>query len=86
MSPERRMEYALSDRRAQFRIAAENPAKMTRVAELIKSHPGASILIIGEYVTQIQSIARQFNLPPCQWALKISWIASSRRSWGCGRR
>ena len=63
MSPERRMEYALSDRRAQFRIAAENPAKMTRVAELIKSHPGASILIIGEYVTQIQSIARQFNLP-----------------------
>src|SRR5881227_1723118 len=40
MSPERRMEYALSDRRAQFRIAAENPAKMTRVAELIKSHPG----------------------------------------------
>src|SRR5439155_8317431 len=63
MSPERRMEYALSDRRAQFRIAAENSAKMTRVAELIKSHPGASILIIGEYVTQIQSIARQFNLP-----------------------
>ena len=27
MSAERRMEYALADRRAQFRIAAENPAK-----------------------------------------------------------
>ena len=43
MSPERRMDYALAGRRAQFRIAAENPAKMTRLRELLENHPSARI-------------------------------------------
>jgi DNA excision repair protein ERCC-3 len=38
MTPERRMEYALASRRAQLRIAAENPAKMTRVRQLLEQH------------------------------------------------
>ena len=63
MSPERRMEYALADRRAQFRIAAENPEKMTRLGALLESHPGRRILIIGEYLTQIEEIARKFRTP-----------------------
>src|SRR5437867_9667418 len=63
MSPERRMEYALSDRRAQFRIAAENPAKMMRLGELLEGHPRARILIIGEYLAQIEAIARKFRVP-----------------------
>jgi DNA excision repair protein ERCC-3 len=63
MSPERRMEYALADRRAQFRIAAENPAKIRRLAELLEGHPDARILIIGEYLAQIEAIAREFGLP-----------------------
>jgi DNA excision repair protein ERCC-3 len=63
MSPERRMEYALADRRAQFRLAAENPAKTTRLRKLVQDHPGARILIIGEYLAQIEAIAREFNLP-----------------------
>jgi len=63
MSPERRMEYALADRRSQFRIAAENPAKMMRLGELLEGHPGARILIIGEYLAQIEAIARKFRVP-----------------------
>ena len=63
MSPERQMEYALADRRTQFRIAAENPAKSGRLAELLKGHPDARILIIGEYLDQIEAIAREFALP-----------------------
>ena len=35
MSTGVRMEYALADRRSQFRIAAENPAKMDRLRELL---------------------------------------------------
>jgi DNA excision repair protein ERCC-3 len=62
MSPERRMEYALADRRTQFRIAAENPAKMTRLAELLDRHPGARVLIIGEYLAQIEKIAGTFRV------------------------
>src|SRR3989454_10622854 len=63
MSTERRMEYALADRRSQFRIAAENPAKMTRLGELLEGHPRARILIIGEYLAQIETIARKFRVP-----------------------
>src|SRR5437763_13304778 len=63
MSPGRRMEYALADRRAQFRIAAENPEKMTRLGELLESHPGARILIIGEYLAQIEAIAGKLRVP-----------------------
>lgn len=38
MSAARRMEYALADRRSQFRIAAENPAKLDRLRELLAAH------------------------------------------------
>jgi len=63
MGSERRMDYALAGRRAQFRIAAENPAKMTRLRELLENHPSARILIMGEYLAQIEAIARQFGVP-----------------------
>jgi DNA excision repair protein ERCC-3 len=63
MSPERRMEYALADRRSQFRIAAENPAKVARLHEILARHPGGSILIMGEYLSQVEAIARQIGAP-----------------------
>jgi DNA excision repair protein ERCC-3 len=63
MSAERRMEYALADRRSQFRIAAENPAKMTRLRELLASHSAGRILIMGEYLTQVEAVARQIGAP-----------------------
>jgi len=52
MSAERRMEYALAERRSQFRIAAENPAKMARLRALLASHSDGRILIMGEYLTR----------------------------------
>jgi DNA excision repair protein ERCC-3 len=42
MSAERRMEYAPADRRSQFRIAAENPAKLARLRELLAIHAGGA--------------------------------------------
>lgn len=46
ISGERRMEYALADRRSQFRIAAENPAKMARLRRLLERHPGYSYQVV----------------------------------------
>ena len=63
MSAGRRMEYALADRRSQFRIAAENPAKMARLRELLASHSEGRILIMGEYLTQVEAIAREIGAP-----------------------
>ncbi|MBM3286057.1 MAG: helicase [Candidatus Eisenbacteria bacterium] len=63
MSAERRMEYALADRRSQFRIAAENPAKMARLHRLLDRHSDGSVLIIGEYIAQVEAIAEEIGSP-----------------------
>ncbi len=63
MSPERRMEYALSDRRSQFRVAAENPAKLERLRRLLDDHPGSQVLIMGEFLSQVLAIAEELNAP-----------------------
>jgi DNA excision repair protein ERCC-3 len=63
MSAQRRMEYALADRRSQFRIAAENPAKLTRLRELLAIHAEGRVLIMGEYLSQVEAIAREIGAP-----------------------
>jgi DNA excision repair protein ERCC-3 len=57
------MEYALADRRSQFRIAAENPSKMDRLRELLAAHAEGRILIMGEYVAQVVAIAGEIGAP-----------------------
>lgn len=64
MAESLRMEYSLSPRRKQFRVAAENPDKLGIVREILRSYPDNRILIIGEYLSQLQAIADalKFNL------------------------
>ncbi|MBI5485826.1 MAG: DEAD/DEAH box helicase [Deltaproteobacteria bacterium] len=63
MDPARRMEYALADRRSQFRIAAENPAKALRLRRLLERHAAGRILVIGEYLAQVEAIAKEIGVP-----------------------
>lgn len=63
MSAERRMDYALADRRLQFRIAAENPAKMARLRDLLADHAEGRVLIMGGYLAQVEAIAREIGAP-----------------------
>lgn len=63
MSAGRRMEYALADRRAQFRIAAENPAKIVRLRRLLDDHPDGRVLVIGAYLAQVEAIAQEIGAP-----------------------
>jgi DNA excision repair protein ERCC-3 len=63
MSAKRRMAYALADRRARFRIAAENPAKLTRLRQLLRQHADGRVLVIGEYIAQVEGIARDIGAP-----------------------
>jgi len=63
MSPERRMEYALAPRRSQFRIAAENPAKTALLLGLLDRYRDGRVLIIGEYIAQVEAIAREIGAP-----------------------
>jgi DNA excision repair protein ERCC-3 len=61
--PVGQMEYALAAKRHQFRVAAENPRKNTVVQSLLAKLPGHRILIIGEYLDQLNALAKLTGLP-----------------------
>jgi len=55
--------YAHADKRQQFRIAAENPAKTGLVKQLLVNHTGEQILVIGQYISQLQKLAKDLDAP-----------------------
>jgi len=59
----RYVEYAQSTDRDRVRIASENPAKQAVVEELIERHKGESVLVIGQYITQLEKMAAELDLP-----------------------
>jgi DNA excision repair protein ERCC-3 len=63
MSEARKMDYALAERHAQFRIAAENPEKGTQVRAVLAHCPEGRVLIIGEYLSQLEVLARELSAP-----------------------
>ncbi|KJS50494.1 DNA repair helicase XPB [Desulfosporosinus sp. BICA1-9] len=63
MSKARRMDYALAEEKEKFRLAAENPLKMDKVSELIEQHRDDLVLVIGQYVRQLEMLARELNAP-----------------------
>lgn len=63
MSEERRLEYALAERRAQFRVAAENPEKIEHVRSILARCSQGRVLIIGEYLAQLEQLGRELSAP-----------------------
>ena len=58
-----RMDYAVADQRARFRIASENSLKQTVMDELLAGHPHDSILVIGQYLEQLRIIGERLQVP-----------------------
>ncbi|MCB2296314.1 DNA repair helicase XPB [Clostridium tagluense] len=58
-----KMEYAVGESAKKFRIASENYSKIAVLKNLINVHKNDSILIIGQYVQQLNIIAKELNLP-----------------------
>ena len=57
------LEYALATKRQKYRIASENPMKIDVVKGLIERHSDDFILIIGQYIDQLEEVAKLFDLP-----------------------
>jgi DNA excision repair protein ERCC-3 len=58
-----RERYHLAPKRAKFRIASENPAKLPVLRSILDEHAQDHILIIGQYVEQLRAIAREIDAP-----------------------
>lgn len=58
-----RMDYAIADQDARFRIAATADAKMPIIRALLKKHKGEPTLIIGQYLDQIEEVSQGLGIP-----------------------
>lgn len=58
-----RSQYAMAGARSKFRIASENPGKIPVLKKLIKRHPDGRILVIGQYIDQLEEVARHLRAP-----------------------
>ena len=63
LSSSERRDYALSDSRSRARLAAEASVKCDVVLYLVDKHRGDQILIIGQYLDQLEHIADQLQAP-----------------------
>ena len=57
------MAYALADETEKYRVAAENPAKLAVLERLVAEHAEDQVLIIGQYLDQLHSVAERFGAP-----------------------
>ncbi|MEP7199809.1 MAG: DNA repair helicase XPB, partial [Chloroflexota bacterium] len=58
-----RMMYAVADERDKYRVAAENPAKLIVLQQLLAKHRDDNVLVIGQYIEQLKGIARETGAP-----------------------
>ncbi|WP_201297489.1 hydroxymethylbilane synthase, partial [Bacillus altitudinis] len=56
-----RLEYAASSDDERYRLAATSPAKTPVVRELIEKHRGEQILVIGQYIDQLDELAASLD-------------------------
>ena len=58
-----RLEYALAEPRTKYRLAATNPRKLDTLKRLIAKHSDDRILIIGQYLDQLDHVAALLRAP-----------------------
>ena len=63
LPPEEEMLYAHAEKKDRFRIAAENSHKLELVREIICNHEDDNILVIGQFITQLEHLAEQLHAP-----------------------
>jgi DNA excision repair protein ERCC-3 len=58
-----RMTYAVADERDKYRVSAENPDKLVVLRQLLDKHRQDNVLVIGQYIGQLEGIARETGTP-----------------------
>ncbi|CEP69379.1 Helicase Ercc3 [Moorella glycerini] len=63
LPPEAQLDYAVAGERDKYRIAATNAAKEPIVEAIIRRHEGEQVLVIGQYLEQLERLARRLEAP-----------------------
>ena len=57
------IQYAVASQREKYRIASENPVKDSVVLQLVKRLPEDKILVIGQYLSQLEKLSSLLSAP-----------------------
>ncbi|WP_145408451.1 DNA repair helicase XPB [Paenibacillus xylanexedens] len=75
--------YLEAEGKHKFRLAAENPAKLDVIRRLLEHHRGLPALVIGQYLDQLETIAREIEAPLISGTMsqqeRVKWFAAFRR-------
>ena len=71
LPPSDRLEYAAATDDERYRLAASAPAKIDAVKELIAQHPDEQILVIGQYLDQLDTLSEALNAPQITGATPV---------------
>ena len=63
LGEEKEIEYAVADLRKKHRIASENPKKPEFVKMLVEKSPADKILVIGQYLSQLDELSKMLSCP-----------------------
>lgn len=63
LDPEDRLVYAVAGERDKYRIAATNKKKVELVQEILKRHSGDQVLVIGQYLDQLETLSKILDAP-----------------------
>jgi DNA excision repair protein ERCC-3 len=63
LPPAEKLKYLSLTPKKQIRLAYENPSKQPIVKELVQRHKGDQILIIGQYLSQVNFYSRYIGAP-----------------------
>ncbi|MDI9889728.1 MULTISPECIES: DNA repair helicase XPB [unclassified Microbacterium] len=67
-----RLEYAAAADEDRYRLAATAPAKIDVVRRLVDRHPGERVLVIGQYLDQIDELSEALDAPKITGATPVS--------------
>lgn len=63
LSDEEHLRYAVAGLRERHRIASENSLKNIIARQIVERSPNDKILVIGQYLSQLNSLAKDLNAP-----------------------
>jgi DNA excision repair protein ERCC-3 len=67
-----RLAYATAEPEERYRLAASSPRKMKIVDELVRRHRGQGVLVIGQYIDQLDEISERLDVPVVKGETRIS--------------
>jgi len=63
LPPQEELLYAHAEKKDRFRIAAENSQKIELVREILCNHEDDQVLVIGQFITQVERLAAELHAP-----------------------